>query len=246
MKKKIFGLCLLFTMLFSSSVMAFAEENVLPEENNEITYEEGHEPTNREPSNTIPPSGELSAFCGADGNVNFYLYISDEYKNQVTRIVFLDKETGDEYFYKFNPANYNGENLWVERINIPQGDYFVSCRVSGDTFGSASCKLFPEGRMLVGRMLEDVTCLVGPQEWLDITYAAMKKADEEANAPEPTEAPATPTVAPTPIVKDPEKIPPIELPPEPEPEKKSPVGLYVGAGVVAIAVIFLFTKKKKK
>ena len=253
MKKTFFLLIMAISVLGGSEVITYAETSPNSmEANPEDMSTEEVAPIIREPELTIPPTGELSSSCGANGNMNFYLYVSEENKNQITRIVFYDKNTGDEYFYKFNPVNYEDETLWVQHINIPQGDYFVSCRVSGDSYGRYSCSLYPEGELHIGDKLKSVICMVGTPEWIDNAYTGMEKAEAEATAtPEPAVTPESPalevTSAPKPTEAPLEKIEyiPQEAPAE-EPHEKSPVPFYVFCGILAVAIIFLNTKKKKK
>lgn len=232
MKKRVFGLVLLLTMLLGSTTMVHAETS-------------------------IPPSGELSAWCGADGNIDMYLYVSEDVSESIVRLVFLSKDTGDEYFYKFNPVNYDDDSLWVQRINIPKGEYFASCRVTDDYYGSYRCSLFPKGNLVVGDMLESVICLVGTDEWVNSTTTEMEKAEEEAAkataTPKPTVAPETGDETQSGETDEKaddslEEIKPIveEEPDDVEPKEKNPVPLYVVLGIVAVGILFLFTKKKKK
>lgn len=231
MKKRVFGLVLLLTMLLGSTFTAHAEA-------------------------TIPPSGELSAWCGADGNIDMYVHVSEEVSESIVRLVFLSKNTGDEYFYKFNPVNYDDETIWVERINIPKGEYFVSCRVTDDYYGSYRCSLFPKGNLVVGDMLESIICLVGPEEWIDSTYAEMEKAEAEAAkataTPEPTLAPETEEDTQSGAIAEKtddelDEIKPIleEEPVENDGEKNL-VPLYVILGIVAVVAVVLVVKFKKK
>ena len=140
------------------------------------------------PQFSIPDTGELSAYCGADGNINFYLHVEDGFNDQIVRIVFFEKDTKKEYFYKFDPANYDDPGVWAQRINIPRGNYFVSCRVSNDIAGSAKCQMVGGHPIAVGPMLESYVCLVGSYDWIDEELLELTKEPEPTAVPEATEA----------------------------------------------------------
>lgn len=243
MKKLLFSLTLVLTLLCGTATLCFAEGSKF----------------------SIPDTGELKAECGADGFITMHLYVSDDNNDSITRIVFFDVENNEEYFYKFDPVNYEDDNLWTQRINIPKGEYIVSCRVTGDAYGAIRCELFPKGRLTVGDMLETVICFVGPDDWIagmqehfanatptprpGITATPVptvtEKPEEVIDTPvteavKPTEAPVA-TMAPD----SPEEIPE-HIDPEPEPEEdKSPVGIILGALALILVSAFLLKKKKK-
>lgn len=144
---------------------------------------------------------QLSLYNNYDGKLKLYVYSSDETERVVNVVNFLNLDTGDEYFFKFIWANYNGR-VWEQEISIPSGSYYIYGGMYLDTRAEYALRM-KENPVEVTAEANHVGCIIGTYDWIDANEYLLdeivpvrEKVPEVTAEPTPTPIPE-PTLIPT-------------------------------------------------